>query len=80
MWPSPLIIYIQETWDIGDIGIGPAQDVTFFYTHSHLSVLQSCALIIWKTFSLFSHLNSALHNLVIELCSALKISKFLTVI
>ena len=46
--------------------IGPAQDVTFFYTGYHLSDLKSSALI-----SSPSHLNSARHNLVIELCRAL---------
>ena len=30
--------------------IGPAQDVTFFYMGSHLSELQSCALIFSTMF------------------------------
>ena len=42
-----------------------------FYMHSHLSALQSCALFSQPIFSFFLHLNSALHNLVIELCGAL---------
>ena len=50
----------------------PAQDVHFFYTYSHLSALQNCALIFSTNFSLFLHLKDALHNLIIELCSALK--------
>ena len=44
-----------------------------FYILSHLSALQSCALIFHPIFSLFSHLNSAKHNLVVKLCRALKI-------
>ena len=43
---------------------------TFFYTRSHLNALQNCALFFQPLFSLFSYLNSALHNLVIKLCSA----------
>ena len=31
-------------------GLGPAQDVTFFYTRSHLSELQSCALVFSTNF------------------------------
>ena len=56
---------------------GPAKDVTFFYMGSHLSELQSCALIFSTNFILFSYLNSERHNLVIELCRALKIFNFL---
>ena len=52
------------------IGHGPAQDVTCFYSGYHLSELQSCTLIL-STF--FSYLNSARHNLFIELCRSLKI-------
>ena len=54
---------------------GPAQDFVFFYTGSHLSELQSSKLIFSTNFYLFSHLNSARQNLVIELCRALKIFK-----
>ena len=43
---------------------------------SYLSAIQSCALILRPIFSLFSHLNSELQNLVIELCTALKIIEF----
>ena len=32
------------------IGLVPAQDVQFFYTRSHLSALQNCALIFSTTF------------------------------
>ena len=67
------------TYVVG-IRLVPAQDVHFFYTRSHLSTLQNCALILSKNFSLFSHLKNALHNLVIELCSALKKLKKFTVI
>ena len=56
----------------GKIRLVPAQDVHFFYTESHFSALQSCAIIFQPIFSLFSYLNSARHNLVIELCCALK--------
>ena len=51
---------------------GQAQHVTFLYTGYHLSELQSCTLIFSTSFILFSYLNSAQHNLVIELCRALK--------
>ena len=57
--------------------LGPAQDVPFFYTGYHLSELQSCALIFSTNFILFSHLNSAQHNLVIKLCRAPKKKMFL---
>ena len=40
-----------------------------------MSALQKCALIFKTIFSLFSHLKSAIHNLAIELCSALKTLK-----
>ena len=55
---------------------GPAQDVTFFYMGYHLSELKSCTLI-FSTHLFFSYLNSARHNLVIELCRELKIFDFL---
>ena len=58
----------------------PAQDVTFLYTGSHLSELQICTLIFSEIFILFSYLNKALHHLVIELCRALIIFLFFTVI
>ena len=60
--------------------VGPDQDVTFFYTPSHLSELQNFALPFPANFNLFSHLNSALHNLVTELCCALKIIYLLCII
>ena len=47
-----------------------AQDAPFFYMLSHLRALQNCVLIFQQISSLFSHLNTALHNLVIKLCSA----------
>ena len=59
------------------MGLGLAQDVHFFYMRSHLSALQSCALI-FSTNLLFSHLRSALQNLVFEMCRALKIFQFST--
>ena len=52
--------------------LGPSQDVTFFYTGYYLSELQRCAFIFSTKFILFSHLNNARHNLVIELCRAQK--------
>ena len=58
-------------------GLVPAQDVNFFYTRSHFSALQSFALILSKDFQfIFTLKKSALHNLVIELCRALKIILF----
>ena len=48
--------------------LGPAQDTPFFYTPSHLSELKHFKSIISTQFSLFSYLNIARHNLVIELC------------
>ena len=48
------------------------QDVHFFYTRSHLIAPQSCVLMLSTNFSLFSHWNSELRNLVIEWCKALK--------
>ena len=33
-----------------DIGLGPSQDVHFFYTLSHLSAPKSCALIFSTNF------------------------------
>ena len=62
-----------------DVGIGPSQDVHFFYRRSHLSAPQTCALIFSTNFQFIFTLNSALRNLVIELCSALKIIQFFTV-
>ena len=55
------------------VGLEPAQDVHFFYTRSHLSAIQSLHQFYQPIFSLFSCLNIAQHNLVIKLCSALKI-------
>ena len=52
--------------------LGPAQDVHFFYTRSHLSALQKFALIFQPVFSLFSHLNSVIYILFIELRRAPK--------
>ena len=47
----------------------PAQDGPFFYTRSHLSELQNCALLFSTNFQFIFILKNALHNLVIELCS-----------
>ena len=47
---------------------GPSQDAIFFYTPSHLSKIKSFKSIILTHSLLFSYLNSARHNLVIELC------------
>ena len=62
---------------LGSCRLVPAQDIHFFYTRSHLSALQNCALISQPIFSLLPHLKKALHNLVIYLCSALKNNLFL---
>ena len=48
----------------------PAQDGPFFYTRSHLSALQNCALLYSTNFQFIFIFKNALHNLVIELCSA----------
>ena len=48
----------------------PAQDGPFFYTRSHLSALKTVRYFSQPISSLFSYLKNALHNLVIELCSA----------
>ena len=55
--------------------LAPAQDVHFFYTHSHLSALQNCALLLSTNFQFIFTIKNALHNVVIELCSALKYFK-----
>ena len=80
--PYSFIAFTRKWWskylsrnNTYQFGLVPAQDVHFFYTRSHLSALQDCALIFQAIFSLFSHLKNALHNLVFELCSALKISQ-----
>ena len=57
------------------LGLVPAQDVHFFYTRSHFSALQNCALIFSTNFQFIFTLKNALHNLAIELCIALKIFK-----
>ena len=57
-------------------GIGPAQDVHFFYARSHLNALQSCASNSPTNFCLFSHLNITRHNVGIEWSPALKIIQF----
>ena len=57
--------------NLNDKRRGPAQDVPSFYTPPHFSELQSCKSIISTDFLSFSYLNSARHNLVIELWRAL---------
>ena len=82
---------LDQVWPVGGVGgvgfdlkksrnplgsgLVPAQDVHFFYTLFHLSALQNCALFSQPIFSLFLYLSSSIHNLAIELCSALKISR-----
>ena len=60
-----------------NIRLVPAQDVHFFYTRSHLSALKTVRYFYQPIFSSFSYLKNALHNLVIELCSALFFSKII---
>ena len=62
----------QGNWQWFPRILGPDQDAHFFYTRYHLSALQSCALFYQPIFSLFLHLNSAKHNLVIKWCRTLK--------
>ena len=50
-------------------GLVPAQDVHFFYTHSHFSALQKFALLLSASFQFIFTFKNTLHNLVIELCS-----------
>ena len=49
----------------------PAQDGPFFYMCYHLSALQNCAVLFSTNFQNIFIFKNALHNLVIELCSAL---------
>ena len=51
----------------------PAQDVHFFYTRSHLSELQNCALIFSTNFQFIFTFKNALHSSLTKLCSAQKI-------
>ena len=62
------------------LGRGSVQYATLFYIGYHLSELQSCTLIFWTNFILFSYLNITRHNLFIELCLVLKYFVFKTVI
>ena len=59
----------------------PAHNIHFFYMRSHLSALQNCAFLISTNFQFNFTFKNALHNLDIELCSALNIfQKYFTVI
>ena len=51
----------------------PDQDVQFFYTLSHLSALQNCALYFSTNFQFIFTFKNEVLNLVIELCSAHKL-------
>ena len=53
------------------IRLVPAQDVHYFYTRSHFNALQNCAVLFSTNFQIIFLFKNALHNLVIELCSAL---------
>ena len=59
--------YIEHKYTIRLV---PAQDIHFFYTCSHLSALQNCALLFSTNFQFIFIFKNALHNLVSELCSA----------
>ena len=48
-----------------------APDIHFFYTSSHLSALQNCALLFSTNFQFILIFKNDLHNLVIELCRVL---------
>ena len=64
-----------------DNRLGTAQDVHLSHMRSHLSALQNCALILSTNFQfIFKFQNNALHNLVIELWSALNLLKQFTTI
>ena len=43
-------IISEKRSDVDNYGLGPAQDVHFFYTRSHLIALQNCALIFSISF------------------------------
>ena len=63
------------------VGLVPAQDVHFFYTRSHFIAFQNCALLFSTNFQIIFIFKNALHNLVIELCSAPSfLQKYCTVI
>ena len=53
LWCSKLLHHMYMFWNLiflCNYRLGPAQDVHFFYTRSHLSALQSCALIFSTNF------------------------------
>ena len=62
---------VIDTTKMSSILIGFRPRRHLFYTGSHFSDLQSCTLIFSTHFILFSYLDSARQNLVIELCHAL---------
>ena len=66
------VLLPQHRKSIKHIRLVPAQDVHFFYTRYHFSALQNCALLFSTNFQFIFTFKNALHNLVIELCSALK--------
>ena len=62
-------------------GLGPAQDVHIFYTLSHLSALQNCALILSTIFLVFFAFKSCITQFSHLIVSCNKIfQKYLTVI
>ena len=69
-----LIILLQNTWILSQLiqYLFRPKTSTFFYTHSHLSELQNCALIFPINFQFNLIFKNTLHNLGIELCSAHK--------
>ena len=62
MWQPIIVVCIR---------LVPAQDGPFFYTRYHLSALQNCALLFSANFQFIFIFKNALHNLFIELWSAL---------
>ena len=65
-----ICIVDQKSLSISDLQIlcGPAQDVPFFYTTSHLSELQSLSQLFQLIYMAFSYLNILQHFSGIELC------------
>ena len=56
--------------ELTQLWLVPAQDAHLFYTRSHLSALQKCALLSSTNLQFIFIFKNAWHNLVIELCRA----------
>ena len=65
----PITTMLQKYRTLQCLCLVPDKGAWFFYTRSNLSALQNCALFPQPLFSLVTHLNISLHNLVIGMCS-----------